>query len=502
MTIVEMLRKDVAENPCKVAVRQESRAVTYEELLYRSEGLAAALIRSGVKKGDRIGVLLPKSPEIFISFLGIAMAGGVYVPLDPTPPRNNLRYVLDLTSPAALIVHSELYPALSGIVVPCDKIIVAGEKPSLQCIDWDDATSRNAALPRKGVEFPQLLDSDVFYLNFTSGTTGTPKGAVTTHSNVYWNTVSAVETLGLVHDDVHLCMFPVFVHPHELFARSLYLGGTAVLVDSIYPKTVAKAVSEFKTTAMMAVAAIYDAFTRQHETSPLDLGALRVPESGGSFAGAALVQKFEDQFGIPIYPVWGSTETAGIALATPSGKGTYRPDSMGKPCRYYEVQIVDEYGAPTPPGVTGEMMVKGPAVCSSYYRNPAESKLHMLDGWFATGDLAMQDTEGFFYFIDRKTRMMKVAGMKVFPSEIEKAILKHPKISEVAVSKIEDRVHGEMPRAYIVLKDGETIDKNEIRKHCEDMIAGYKIPRSIKVVDSLPRTPGGKINYSQLEKLD
>ncbi len=502
MTIVEMLRKNAAGFPCKAAVRQESRTVSYEELLYRSEGLAAALVGAGVKKGDRIGVLLPKSPEIFISFLGIAIAGGVYVPLDPTPPRTNLKYVLDLTSPAALIVHSELYPALSGIEFPCDRIVVVGEKPSLQCFGWDEITSRNRALAPCGVEFPQSLDSDVFYLNFTSGTTGTPKGAVTTHSNVYWNTISAVETLGLVHDDVHLCMFPVFVHPHELFARSLYLGGTAVLVDSIYPKTVAKAVSDYKVTAMMAVAAIYDAFTRQHETSPLDFGALRIPESGGSFAGAPLVQKFEDQFGTPIYPVWGSTETAGIALATPPGKGAYRPDSMGKPCRYYEVEIVDEDGAPALPGVTGEMVVKGPAVCGSYYKNAEESKLHMLDGWFATGDLAMKDAEGFFYFIDRKTRMMKVAGMKVFPSEIEKAIQKHPKVREVAVSKIYDRVHGEMPRAYIVLEDDSSIDKNEIRKHCEDMIAGYKIPRSIKVVDSLPKTPGGKINYSQLELLD
>lgn len=502
MTIVEMLRKSAAGYPDKVAIRQKSRTVTYDELLYRSEGLAAALLKSGLKKGDKVGVLLPKTPEIFISFLGVAMAGCVYVPLDPTPPRTNLRYVLDLTSPAALIVHAELYPVLSEIELPCDKIIVVGEKPSLQCLGWDEITSRNRALMPGSVDFPQSSDRDVVYLNFTSGTTGVPKGAVTTHSNIYWNTISAVETLGLDSDDVHLCMFPVFVHPHELFARSLYLGGTAVLVDSIYPKSVAKAVSEYKITAMMAVAAIYDAFTRQHETSPLDFGALRIPESGGSFAGAPLVQRFEDLFGTPIYPVWGSTETTGIALAVPPAKGTYRPDSMGKPCRYYEVEIVDEDGAPAPPEVAGEMMVKGPAVCGAYYKNPAESNLHMRDGWFATGDLARKDAEGFFYFMDRKTRMMKVAGMKVFPSEIEKAIMKHPNVREVAVSKIFDRVHGEMPKAYIVLKDGGALDKNEIRRHCEEMIAGYKIPRSIKVMDSLPKTPGGKINYSQLELLD
>ncbi len=502
MTINEMLRRSAARYPDKIAIRQESRTVTYEEFLHRSEGLAAALVKCGLKKGDRVGVLLPKAPEIIISFLGIAMAGCVFVPLDPTPPRTNLRYVLDLTSPRALIVNAELYPALSGCDLPCEDIIVEGEKPSLQCLGWDEITSRDPAVLSGPVDLPAAADSDVVYLNFTSGTTGTPKGAVTTHANIYWNTLSAVETLHLVPDDVHLCMFPVFVHPHELFARSLFLGGTAVLVDSIYPKTVAKTVAEHKVTAMMAVAAIYDAFTRQHETSPLDFSCLRVPESGGSFAGSALVGKFQELFGTPVYPVWGSTESTGIALATPPEKGMYRPDAMGKPCRYYEVKIVEEDGSPAPPGVIGEMLVKGPGVCTAYYRNSSESDLHIRDGWFATGDLARCDDEGFFYFVDRKTRMMKVAGMKVFPLEIEKVIQGHPKVCEVAVSKVYDRVHGEMPKAYIVLKDGESIDKNEIRKYCEATIAGFKIPRSIKVVEALPKTPGGKIIYGELDLLD
>jgi long-chain acyl-CoA synthetase len=212
----------------------------------------------------------------------------------------------------------------------------------------------------------------------------------------------------------------------------------------------------------------------------------------------ALVRKFKERFTVPIYPVWGSTEATGIALATPLTE-KYQPGSMGKPCPYYEVKIVGEDGREAPEGEVGEMAIKGPAVCTEYYGDPDESEKCVMDGWFFTGDLVRKDEEGYFYFVDRKARMMKVAGMKVFPLEIEEVLSHHPKIAEVAVMKVMDGLHGEVPKAFIVSKNGVTINKSEIRKYCETVMSKYKLPRIIEFRDKLPRTTGGKVLYIELE---
>jgi long-chain acyl-CoA synthetase len=291
-------------------------------------------------------------------------------------------------------------------------------------------------------------------------------------------------------------MFPVFLHPHELFARGLFLGGTSVLVDTIYPKSIAQAISDHSVTTMMAISPIYKTLLPYYDSS-FDFSSLRIPESGGMHTNPRLVLEFKERFGVPIYPVWGSTEASGIAIATPVD-GEYKPGSMGKPCGYYEIKILDEAGKELPVGEAGEMVIRGPAVCTEYYNLPEETKKSAVDGWFFTGDLVRRDEEGYFYFIDRKARMMKVAGMKVFPSEIEEVLSRHPRIAEVAVVKAEDGLHGEVPKAFIVSKNGVEISKGDIRKYCETMIPKYKMPRIIEFRNELPRTAGGKILYREL----
>jgi long-chain acyl-CoA synthetase len=292
-------------------------------------------------------------------------------------------------------------------------------------------------------------------------------------------------------------MFPVFGHPHELFARSLYLGGTIVLIDSISPKSITTAISEHKVTCMMAVASIYDTMVRLPLSFSFDMSSLRIPESGGMYTPPSLVQKFKERFKVPIIPVWGSTETSGIALATPVA-GEQKPGSMGKPSFSYQVKVMGESGDELPPGEVGELAVKGPGVCSGYYNQPEETAIYMKEGWFLTGDMVRTDEEGYYYFASRKTGMMKVAGLKVFPTEIEDVLISHPKIEEVAVVKIQDSTHGEVPKAVIVLKEGLEMSKDEIRKYCEKKLSRYKIPRTVEFRSELPRTPGGKILYREL----
>jgi acyl-CoA synthetase (AMP-forming)/AMP-acid ligase II len=337
----------------------------------------------------------------------------------------------------------------------------------------------------------------VAYLNLTSGTTGIPKCAITTHDNIYWNTRSVVEFFKLTAEDIHLCMFPPFAHPHEIFARPIYLGGTLVLLDKISPKGIVKAINDNKVTCFMAIASIYEALVRLREAADFDLKFLRLAESGGMHLSPILAKNFMDLFEFPIIPVWGSTETAGIALAA-SLNGNQKEGSMGKSCPYYETKIVNDDGQEVPANEIGELAIKGPAVCSEYLGDREATDKHMRKGWFHTGDMVKKDSDGYFYFAGRKTGMMKVAGLKVFPTEIEDTLSAHPKIAEVAVVKDQDGLHGEVPKAVIVPKEGMQIEKKEIRKYCEKRLSRYKVPRIIEFRSHLPKTPGGKILWRKL----
>jgi long-chain acyl-CoA synthetase len=495
MTLVEMLKRDAELFPDKTALIYGESIISYSVLFRKSNALANLLLGIGLKKGEKVGLLLKKTPEAIISFLGVAVSGGVVFPIDYNQTLTEIQFILNLTRPSVLIVAADFQALLSKLRLPCrdNKIIVVGQKVRKQYHMWDEL------ITHQSITAPDIAthSDDIVYLNFTSGTTGVPKGAISTHANIYWNTLSSVEALGLTHEDIHLCMFPVFGHPHELFARPIYLGGTIVLIDNISPKSIVGAILDHNVTCMMATASIYETLVRFHESHPFNIDSLRIPESGGMHVNPSLAKGFENRFKIPVLPVWGSTETMGIALATPV-EVKYKLGSMGKPCPYYEVKIVGDDGKELPPNNVGEMVIKGPAVFSEYLGNPEETEKHIRDGWFFTGDLVKKDSEDYFYFIGRKSGMIKVAGLKVFPIEIEEVLSTHPQIAEVAVVKASDHSHGEVPKAVIVLKDGVRMSKTDIRKYCEERMSRYKVPRIIEFVTELPKSLGGKILYRKL----
>jgi long-chain acyl-CoA synthetase len=340
--------------------------------------------------------------------------------------------------------------------------------------------------------------NDIAYLNYTSGSTGDSKGAVTTHANVYWNTIAAVDAFRLTPDDIHLCMFAPFAHPHEIFARPLYLGGTMVLVDKIYPKSLAEAISAHKVTCMMGLAPMYENLLEVLEHKTYDLSALRVPESGGMYTRSELISRFRRKLGVPIFPVWGSTETTGIALANRPGE-YMPPGSVGKPCNSYEVKIVDETGQELSPGEIGEMIFKGPAVVKSYYEAEAGEEISFKHSWYYSGDLGKKDAMDNFYFVERKSGMMKVAGLKVYPLEIELMLMSHAKIKEAVVIAVKNRLRGEIPKAIVVAKAGVKLSEKEVQRFCKERLAHYKLPRIVEVRESLPKIGSGKINKKALQ---
>jgi len=495
MILGKVLERNAREFPEKTAIIFHDRKMTYRQLNEDVNRLAHGLMRLGLNKGDRVGLMLPRIPELVIGFLAVAKTGAIAVPVNFELPAEGIRAVLDRTTPRILVAAEQFSDLVMTLFPTNDQttIIVTG-KHDQGWASWNDVMETGPTNdPSREVHV-----NDVVYLNFTSGSTGNSKGAVTTHAHIHRNTIASVDALGLTREDVHLCMFAPFAHPHELFARSLYLGGTMVLLENVYPKSLAKAIEDNRVTCVMGLAPMYENLLEVLEHKRYDLSSLRIPESGGMFTRLDLIERFKDTLGVPIIPVWGSTETTGIALANRPGEDVV-PCSAGRPCPSYEVKIVDDEGKELPAGEIGEMVFKGPAVVESYYDDAASTAACFRDRWYFSGDLGRQDQQGNFFFVERKRGMMKVAGHKVFPLEIEQVLLDHPKIKETAVIAAKDRLRGEVPKAFIVPKSGADLTEKEVLLFCKEHLAHYKLPRIIEIRDSLPKIGSGKINKKALQ---
>jgi len=497
MNLVEQLERNAREYPNKPAVIFRGNRMNYRELNNVVNKLAGSLLEMGLKKGDKVGLMLPRNPQLVVSFLAIAKAGAIVVPINYELAHKDIRASLTTVAPLCLIVSTSFLDTARRTMPPDFQI------PIIEIGDVVGERLLWSAMLAKGKgsnPSVDIKDDDIVYLNYTSGSTGDPKGAVTTHSNINWNTVDAVDRLQLTQDDVHLCLFASFAHPHEILARPLYLGGTMVLVDNIYPKSIAEAISDHKVTCMMGLAPMYENLLEVVERYSYDLSSLRVPESGGMYTHPELIENFKKVVGAPIVPVWGSTETTGIALANCPGQ-CEQPGSVGKPCASYEVMLVDEDGVELPAGEVGEMAFKGPAVVQGYYENTISNQECFRDGWYYSGDLARKDDQNNFYFMGRKNGMMKVAGLKVYPQEIEQVLMDHPDIKEVAVISAKHKLRGEVPKAIIVTTNGQGLMEKDIRAFCKNRLAHYKMPKIVELRESLPKTSSGKTDKKALRSM-
>jgi long-chain acyl-CoA synthetase len=495
MILGHLLERNARERSDKTAIVFHDRTVTYRQLNESVNRLANGLLRLGLNKGDRVGLMLPRVPELVIGFLAAAKARGVVVPINFELPAEGIQEVLGRTRPRFVIVAPQFSDHIKACLLPgSGPTVISTGLPSEGWISWNDMMESSAP-DDPGLD---IHGNDIMYLNLTSGSTRNSKGAVTTHDHIFWNTAASVEALGLTPEDVHLCMFAPFAHPHEILARPLYLGGTMVLLENVYPKSLAHVIEVNRVSCVMGLAPMYENLLDVLDHKAYDMRSLRIPESGGMFTRLDLIERFRRKIGVPIIPVWGSTETTGIALANRPGRDIV-PCSAGQPCPSYEVKIVDDDGTELPPGEIGEMIFQGPAVVQQYYDDLESTDSCFRDGWYFSGDLGRMDNHGNFFFIERKCGMMKVAGLKVFPLEIEQVLLDHPSIKEAAVIAAKDRLRGEVPKAIIVPKDGVAVTEKDILQFCRERMAHYKVPRIVEIRASLPKIGSGKVDKKVLQ---
>ncbi|MBF0343860.1 MAG: AMP-binding protein [Nitrospirae bacterium] len=499
ISVLDALRENYLKRPQHNFIYYRDVAITYENVYRRAQGFAQFLTASGLKRHDRVCLILPRVPELLIAFFSVVMAGGLPVPVNYMMNKGACTDLISSLAPAFIVVKDRLLGILDAETLnkkDTTIVIVGKEQAGLVAFDSVSQPIKTERLltQHKGVE---ATGGEILYLNYTTGSTGRPKGAMATHNNIYFNTIAAVEAMKFTSSDVHLCMFASFAHPHELFARALYTGASVVLLEEINPRTIAKTIVERSVTAMMGLAPMYEMLLSH--CKGISLNSLRIAESGGMYTPADSIMAFKDTFGIPILSVWGSTETSGVAIANTPER--YRMDgSMGMTCPRYNVRCLREDGSEADNGEIGELVFGGPAVAGGFYEDEETDSIESDSGInvFHSGDLGWRDDEGYFYFVERKSGLIKVAGLKVYPLQVELALRQHPGIKEVAVVGVEDKLRGMVPKAFIVLMDGVSLSENDIFSFCKKTMTGKMIPKKIEFISELPKIGSGKVDKKAL----
>lgn len=477
------------ERPSKPLIYHHGDTYTYAEVEDLVERFAAFLVSSGIKKGDRVCLALPRNPQLVISIIAAGRIGAFAAPVNYLLNRSEVNGFIRLIKPSVVVTTAKLFDLIDSDILTGGAITVVAGGAKSGAVTWEEAVSFHGPTP--------VMESvrAVSYLNYTTGSTGAPKGALCSHENIYWNTRAAVEVFEITENDVHLCMFASFAHPHELFARPIYTGGSMALLEEISPKAITKTVKAHSVTCLMGLAPMYKMMTEHCRGE--NISSMRVAESGGMYTMPEINNEFIKCFGIPILSVWGSTETTGIAIANTIE--SHRTDgSMGRPLPYYDVRVVNESGDEVGEDEVGEMLVRGGGVITAYYEKGAA--LEVSDGWLHTGDLVRRGDGGFLYFVERKSGMMKIAGLKAYPTQIELEMVQHPAIASAAVIGVVDKLRGVTPLAFVTLKEGLTADEDGIKHFLRDRIAAYMIPRKIEIIDDLPKIGSGKINKKALKE--
>ena len=511
LPLTEVLRQTAARVPDRPALLSEQRQLTWAELADESARLATLLGEMGVQPGDVVGFLIDKRPEVVTGFLACCSLGAIMAPVNFKLHPDRVRDQFETSRISAVVTQrsrEELLDALGPLAPPPGRILYIDRVCRPGARHYDEQASRPPAAPH-----PDITPDTACYYNYTSGTTGRPKGASTTHRHILVNAVSTIEAMGFTEDDVFLGMFSVFAHPHELFHRSIVVGGAFAILDAIAPRRIAAMVERFRVTWMMAVPSFYemmldyaappDASAESAAAAGKhDLSSLRILESGGAYVGAETLVRMEAAFGATFVPVWGCTEATGVAIA--NGPGDWRrPGATGRVLPGYTLRVVDDAGHDVAPDEIGEMILQSPAIASSYVNQPDETAEAFLPGgWYRTQDLVRRDADGFVYFTGRRSEMLKIGGIRVYPLEIEQALKQHPDVREVVVVRAEERLRGEIARAIVEVTPGSALTVREVQAWCRDHLATYKVPRVVEFWRQIPRLPNGKVDKQAILAVD
>ena len=488
-------RRRVRMTPDQPALVQGGAALSYAELHRTATRVSHGLRRRGVGRGDRVAFLGLNSVELVQAMFGAAQLGAVFVPLNTRLTAPELRHVLADSAPALLIAEDRLRtPELAEVARELGLPVAS--------FTADRGTGLTALAVADDTEIDEPIDlDDLFMIQYTSGTSGRPKGVVLTHGNVTWNVYNLLVDIDLGGQERALVTAPLFhtAALNQVLFPTILKGGTAYVEEKFDPGRAIDLIERERITLLFGVTSMYLSISQHPRFADADLDSLRLALSGGAPIPEALLRSWLDR-GLMIIQGYGLTESSPGATLLRAADGVRKLGSAGTSCFFTDVRVVDgdrEAGV----GEPGEVLVSGPNVTPGYWRDPDATAGAFTDGWLHTGDVAVRDDEGYLRIVDRLKDMYISGGENVYPAEVEQALYGHPAVAECAVIGVPDPRWGEVGRAFVVLAPGSDTSAAALLAHLAGRLARYKLPKVVSFVPELPHNASGKLVKSRLREL-
>jgi long-chain acyl-CoA synthetase len=515
----EILSITAAEMPDAPATAFLGATLTFGEIKRRTDRLSAALSRLGIAKGDRIGIMLPNCPQYVIAAFATLRLGAIVVNINPTYTARELvgvaqdsgiRLLITLDRLAPLALAARESTAIEQIVVTSLEEYAAGNAAPPDLAHTLALTTLIARDARPELPWIEIGPDDLAVLQYTGGTTGTPKGAMLTHRNIFANVVQteAWQYRSLQRGQARYLIVIPYFHIYAFTVGMMcgvWVGGLQIMQPKYDVEQVLVAIRDFRPTYFPAVPTVFVSLLAHPKVDDFGLDLVQTFNSGGAPCSVAVLQEFERRIGRPLCEGYGLSETSPVTHSTPQ-LATRRFGSIGLPLPDTDIRIVDLEAGRTemPVGQPGELCIAGPQVMKGYWNCPKESADALrpdADGkvWFHTGDIATMDDDGFTCIVQRKKDMIIVDGFNVYPSEVEGVIYTHPAVRLAAVIGVPDSYHGEVVKACVVPRD-PGLSAEELKAHCRTSLAAYKVPCHIEIRASLPQSAVGKVLYRVLRE--
>ncbi|WP_404320696.1 class I adenylate-forming enzyme family protein [Arthrobacter luteolus] len=522
-SLVDAWKERVRRNPEGTALAYFDGSISAAELDQLSDAFAAALEARGITYGDRIGIQLQNIPQYVIAFLALWKLGAIAVLMNPMYKERELRHLIEDSGARGILADDSLYQATAAAAAGStvewilttsgleyqnrnDPRIFHSAVPAPSSPDGDMAAWIAEFAGRKPAD-RTLAQSDVALLAYTSGTTGAPKGAMNTHGNILNVAATCSAWMGLQPGDSVLAVAPLFHITGAVIdaATPLLADTTLVMVNRTDPAVVVDAFAEHLITCTTGSITVFNAIYQVPDAAAAHFASARTLYSGGAPIPPSTVHAFKERFGAYIHNIFGMTETTSAVIGVPPGvQAPVDPASgslsIGLPLPNVTARIIDAAGNALPFGEQGELELSGPQIVPGYWNNPDATARTMPGGRLRTGDVATMDESGWVYIVDRMKDQINVSGYKVWPREVEDVLYEHPAVYEAAVVGMPDAYRGESVVAYVSLKSGHMATEEELIAFTKERLAAYKYPRSVYVIDDLPKTQTGKIRRRELRK--
>ncbi|MCM8533399.1 MAG: long-chain fatty acid--CoA ligase [Lentisphaeraceae bacterium] len=529
ITVADLLKDVSAKHPAKAAIHFFNYDLTYAEFQSKVEQMGRGLKNIGVKQGDRVGIMLPNCPQYLISYFAVLSIGAVVVQISPFYTHDEMSKIIK-DSEAKTIICLDL---ISGRVSDfkednsVENVILVSLRTTLPMLKsvlyrlklWGTFDAMHEDYLEHVVDFDHLLEEygkkslapeveidldDLAVLQYTGGTTGTPKGAMLSHRNLISNTWMLKVWSGVKDcEERVLAVLPMF-HAYGMTVSMNYCIATAgeiILLPRYDQGMVAEAMKKYQPTFFPAIPTIYHSMAKFLRSNQIQLSSLRYCISGAAPLPAETKSLFEEVTGSILVEGYGLSEASPVTHCNPL-KGVCKPSCIGLPLPGTDSKICDlETHEELAQGEEGELVIRGPQIMQGYFKNKSENEKAIHDGWLFTGDVAYMDEDGYFHIVGRSKNMIKSAGLNVYPVEVEEVIRQLPFVEDVAIIGVPDVDKGERVKAFIVLKDGETMNDKAVDTHCREHLAGYKCPSIFTEIKDIPKTMIGKTLYRKLREL-